>query len=145
MAKSVVVPKNLLIYFYCSYSLKMLLEQMNFCRLTDEEISEDHVFEIAGVIPLLWMEDLLKVCRSNSFDKLQAFVDNLQCEGFAAVQVFNQLHECVIHGSELDLSDGQKSKICEAIAVSESCLLDGANEYLQLLNVASVLMKTLAK
>ena len=108
-------------------------------------VSEEQVCEMAGVVPKEWMDDLIKACKSNSFEKLQAFVNNLQCEGFAVVQIFHQLHElCVHNNDDLQLNDKQKSVICESLAVAESCLLDGANEYLQMLNVASVLMKALA-
>ena len=42
------------------------------------------------------------------------------------------------------LSDRQKSKVCEALAVNEFRLLDGASEYLQLVDLCAILMKTIA-
>ncbi len=38
------------------------------------------------------------------------------------------------------LSDRSKSAVCEALAVNESRLLDGASEYLQLMDLATVIM-----
>ena len=42
------------------------------------------------------------------------------------------------------LSDRQKSAVCETLAVNEFRLLDGASEYLQLVDLCAVLMKTIA-
>ncbi len=43
------------------------------------------------------------------------------------------------------VSDMAKSAVCEALAVNESRLLDGASEYLQLMDVATVIMTQKAK
>uniref|UniRef100_A0AAX7T1B6 AAA+ ATPase domain-containing protein n=1 Tax=Astatotilapia calliptera TaxID=8154 RepID=A0AAX7T1B6_ASTCA len=63
---------------------------------------------------------------------------NMVDEGYAATQILTQLHECVI---EQDLSDKQKSTITEKMAVVCKCLSDGADEYLQLLSLCSVIMQ----
>ena len=77
-------------------------------------------------------------------EKAQAFVDELMCEGFSVAQLISQLHERFV-GEADSLKDSQKAALCEALAVSENRLLDGANEYLQVMDVATVLMKTLAQ
>jgi replication factor C subunit 2/4 len=43
------------------------------------------------------------------------------------------------------LSDRQKSVVCEKLAVNESRLLDGANEYLQILDLCATMMTQIAK
>ena len=43
-----------------------------------------------------------------------------------------------------ELDDNQKSVIAEVLAVNESRLLDGANEYLQVIDLCSVMMKQMA-
>ena len=43
------------------------------------------------------------------------------------------------------LTDSQKSAICEKLAVSEHCLLEGADEYLQIMSVATTIMKVLSQ
>ena len=96
---------------------------------SDEEITEEDVYEITGVIPTKFIEGLLDVCQLNSYERLEEFVDNIICEGFSAHQLINQLHDYVISSSSL--TDTNKAEITEKLALAESCLLDGADEYLQ--------------
>ncbi len=42
--------------------------------------------------------------------------------------------------SDDKLSDTSKAAVCEALSVNEARLLDGANEYLQLMDLATVIM-----
>uniref|UniRef100_A0A672Z3K7 Replication factor C (activator 1) 4 n=1 Tax=Sphaeramia orbicularis TaxID=375764 RepID=A0A672Z3K7_9TELE len=77
----------------------------------DKEITEHAIIEIAG---------------------------NVVDEGYAATQILSQLHEAII---EQDLSDKQKSAITEKMAVVDKCLTDGADEYLQMLSLCSVIMQ----
>ena len=68
-------------------------------------------------------------------------------EGYSVVQFIDQLHSRVVDdGGDGDgmMSDRQKSAVCEALAVNEFRLLDGASEYLQLVDLCAVLMKTIA-
>lgn len=108
---------------------------------TGQEIEAEDVLEISGKVPSKWLTGLLEVCTTNSFDKLTAYVDELMCEGFAVTQLISQLHDKVVEDESL--SDKQKSIICEELAIGESRLLSGANEYLQLLNLAVAYMQTL--
>jgi hypothetical protein len=38
------------------------------------------------------MEDLMRVCQSNSYDQLEAAVKNITAEGYSAVQILNQVN-----------------------------------------------------
>lgn len=109
----------------------------------DVEIAKDDVYEISGVIPEKYLEGLLEVCQLNSYDRVQGFVDDMICEGFSGHQLINQLHDHVVSNS--CLTDSQKSAICEKLAVSEHCLLEGADEYLQIMSVATTIMKVLSQ
>ena len=42
-----------------------------------------------------------------------------------------------------NLTDVNKSEICEKLALAESNLLDGADEYLQMMSAATFIMKVL--
>uniref|UniRef100_A0A8C9R8X4 Replication factor C (activator 1) 4 n=1 Tax=Scleropages formosus TaxID=113540 RepID=A0A8C9R8X4_SCLFO len=77
----------------------------------DKEITESDVTEIAG---------------------------NIIDEGYAAMQIIHQLHDTIIDES---LNDQQKSVITEKMAEVDKCLTDGAEEYLQLLSLCSVIMQ----
>lgn len=99
--------------------------------------------QVSGTVPNTWIEKVFKVGRSGSFDKVTDFVENIMSEGFSITQFISQLHDTVV--SENSLTDHQKSAICEKLAVSEGRLIDGANEYLQLLDITSLVMNQLSK
>uniref|UniRef100_A0A8C8GLN0 Replication factor C subunit 4 n=1 Tax=Oncorhynchus tshawytscha TaxID=74940 RepID=A0A8C8GLN0_ONCTS len=105
---------------------------------TDNEITESAVIEIAGVVPPKMIDNLLKICYKGTFEKLEIAVRNMVDEGYAATQIINQLHEAII---EEELNDKQKSAITEKMAVVDKCLVDGADEYLQMLSMCSVIMQ----
>ena len=109
---------------------------------SSEEIAEEDVYEITGVIPTKYIEGLLEVCQLNSYERLQQFVDDLVCEGFSGHQLINQLHDEVVTSNSLN--DQNKAEICAKLATAESCLLDGADEYLQVMSVATYMMKVLS-
>ncbi|XP_049444043.1 replication factor C subunit 4 [Epinephelus fuscoguttatus] len=104
----------------------------------DKEITEHAVTEIAGVIPAKMIDNLIQICFTGTFEKLEVAVRNMVDEGYAATQILSQLHESII---EQDLSDKQKSAITEKMAVVSKCLSDGANEYLQMLSLCSAIMQ----
>merc|ERR1719342_343523 len=106
------------------------------------EVGQEDVYEISGVIPERYVEGLLEVCQLNSYERLQEQVDVMMCEGFSGLQLISQLHDHMVENA--CLTDQQKSAIAERLAVAEHCLLEGADEYLQVMAVASSMMKTLA-
>ena len=66
---------------------------------------------------------------------------NIIAAGYAAQQVLLQLQgELLADPGAQELS---KAGALEVIAVADKCLVDGADEYLQLLNVASQVQKQL--
>jgi hypothetical protein len=46
-----------------------------------KEIGKEDVYEVSGVIPLRYVDDLLDVCQLNSYERLQLQVESLMCEG----------------------------------------------------------------
>ncbi|XP_063057922.1 replication factor C subunit 4 [Engraulis encrasicolus] len=108
-------------------------------RLNGEaEITESTILEIAGVVPPNVVDNLIQICHKGTFEKLQQEVKNMIDDGYAATQVLGQIHDCIIEGN---LNDKQKSVICEKMAEVDKCLADGADEYLQLLSLAAVIMQ----
>merc|ERR1719342_710661 len=105
------------------------------------EVGQEDVYEISGVIPERYVEGLLEVCQLNSYERLQEQVDIMMCEGFSGHQLISQLHDHMVENA--CLTDQQKSAIAERLAVAEHCLLEGADEYLQVMAVATSMMKTL--
>ncbi|KFP30609.1 Replication factor C subunit 4, partial [Colius striatus] len=108
-----------------------------------KEITEKTVTEIAGVIPKETTDELLSVCQSGSFEKLETMAKNLINEGYAVAQLVNQLHDAVVESE--DYSDKQKSVIVEKLAEVDKCLVDGADEYLQLVSLCALVMQQLTQ
>ncbi|KAL7866560.1 hypothetical protein AOLI_G00143740 [Acnodon oligacanthus] len=104
----------------------------------EKEITESVIIEIAGVVPPKVIENLLQTCYKGTFEKLEVAVKTMIDEGYAGTQILNQLHDIIIEES---LNDKQKSVITEKMAVADKCLADGADEYLQLLGLSSVIMQ----
>uniref|UniRef100_A0A8C6V3K3 Replication factor C subunit 4 n=1 Tax=Neogobius melanostomus TaxID=47308 RepID=A0A8C6V3K3_9GOBI len=94
------------------------------------------------VVPTKTIDNLLEICFKGTFEKLEVAVKNIVDEGYAATQVLGQLHEAII---ERDIGDKQKSAITEKMAVVDKCLTDGADEYLQMLSLCSVMMQQAAE
>ncbi|KAG9351171.1 hypothetical protein JZ751_025061 [Albula glossodonta] len=82
----------------------------------EKEITENIVTEIAGVVPSKMINSLLQTCYNSTFDKLE-------------IAIKEKLNDC------------QKSAITEKIAEVDKCLADGADEYLQMMGLCSVIMQ----
>uniref|UniRef100_A0AAQ5ZQG8 AAA+ ATPase domain-containing protein n=1 Tax=Amphiprion ocellaris TaxID=80972 RepID=A0AAQ5ZQG8_AMPOC len=104
----------------------------------DKEITDRAIVEIAGVVPVKMIDNLLQICFRGTFEKLEVAVKDIVDEGYSATQILSQLHDSII---EQDLNDKQKSAITEKMAVVSKCLSDGADEYLQMLSLCSVIMQ----
>ena len=99
--------------------------------------------QVSGRIPAMWIDDLFhKIGPSGSFEKLNRFAKDLTAEGFSLTQYILQLHEKVVFDETIP--DSKKAAICEKLAVAEGRLHDGANEYLQILDVTTLIMNQLA-
>ncbi|KAM8952593.1 replication factor C subunit 4 [Pelodytes ibericus] len=113
-------------------------------RLTaGKEITEKVVTEIAGVIPQETLDEVVAACQSGSFEKLETVVKDLVNNGHAATQLVNQLHDLMLERE--DLTDKQKAKIADKLAEVDKCLVDGADEYLQMLSLFAVVMEQMTQ
>ena len=101
-------------------------------------------FQVSGRIPQEWVDNLFqKIGPSGSFDKLNVYANDLTAEGFSLTQFISQVHDYII--ADEFMTDLKKSVMCEKIAVAEGRLHDGANEYLQILDVTTLIMNELVK
>ncbi|XP_063772420.1 replication factor C subunit 4 [Pseudophryne corroboree] len=113
-------------------------------RLTaGKEITENVITEIAGVISKETLDEVLATCQSGSFEKLETVVKNLINNGHAATQLVNQLHDVILEREAL--TDKQKAIIAEKLAEVDKCLVDGADEYLQMLSLFAVVTQQMTQ
>jgi replication factor C subunit 2/4 len=109
----------------------------------DGTISDQAVLDISGAVPVETVRALLAVCyEPNAFKKVQAEVDALLLQGYPAGQLLAQLSDEVVVSPKL--TDLAKCRVSLAIAEADKHLVDGANEFLQLLNVVGSICRASA-
>lgn len=102
-------------------------------------VTKADIVEVAGVIEDDVVNDLMKVCHSGSYEKLEKTVKDIMADGHSAGQIILQLHDQIVPSDTLN--DRQKSTICERLAVIDKRLIDGADEYLQVMDLCTVVMQ----
>lgn len=110
-------------------------------RLFGSTISSKDLISVSGVLPQEVVEAFLIACKSGDFDLANKEVNNVIAEGYPVSQMLFQLLEVVVEAD--DISDEQKARICKKLGEADKCLVDGADEYLQLLDVAGNTMRAL--
>jgi len=112
--------------------------QSTFRLKREDKITVQDIVEMAGVVPTEKIDNLINVCYSGSFEKVDTFIKNMIRSGFSATQIVLQLHDkLAVHES---MTDNQKAVVMEKVAVTDQCLCEGADEYLQLMALCTVLM-----
>ena len=116
-------------------------------RLHGASVGPHSVEEAAGTVPLAAVRPLLAALRPGgvsggaAFDTVQRCVGELMKQGYPALQVMGQLAD------ELWLDEGvtdlAKAAIAARMAVADRALADGADEHLQLLDVAATTQRAL--
>ncbi|XP_050363501.1 replication factor C subunit 4 isoform X2 [Argentina anserina] len=100
-------------------------------RLFGSSITSKDLISVSGEV----VNSFFAACRSGNFDLANKEVNNVIAEGYPVSQMFSQLFEIVV-GAD-DVSDEQKARICRKLGEADKRLVDGSDEYLQLLDVAS--------
>lgn len=100
----------------------------------------DLIHEVSGYIPRRFINRFVATCRSKSLERMQEFIAALISEGYTASQFLNQIHNWMLTDN-LRLSDTSLAKMIQAIELAEHRFCNGSDEYIQLMYVASVIMK----
>ncbi|XP_021775220.1 replication factor C subunit 2-like [Chenopodium quinoa] len=108
-------------------------------RLYGSSISSKDLISVSGVIPEEVVQYLLAACKSGNFDLADKAVNNVISEGYPVSQMISQLFDIIVEAD--DLSDEHKARIFKKLGETDKCLVDGADEYLQLLDVAGNIMR----
>lgn len=107
----------------------------------NECIKSSDILEIAGILNDKVITNILDCCASGSFEKVENCVQEIIYDGYSCVQVISQLHDHLIERA--DIIDSKKAVIYEKIARVDNDLIEGADEYLQLLDVMALIMQQL--
>ncbi|KAJ3445663.1 replication factor c subunit [Anaeramoeba flamelloides] len=101
----------------------------------DEEVTISLIMEISGFVPPQVINEFIKTCKSNSYTNLVKKVKEVIYSAYSIQKILFELMNRIFEDSSLN--NLQKSNICEKIAEKEHSLIDGADEFLQLLDLAA--------
>lgn len=108
-----------------------------------QAVTPEIVIDISGEIPAGVVLGLWETLKGNKFDAMKRCVeDDVVAMGYPLNALLSQLHDHVVKSSGVSSLD--KALICEKLAQAENCLIDGASEALQLLDVSAFIMRRLA-
>lgn len=113
----------------------MLLQNLNYLN---KHIDVNDVYEISNIVPITEISRIINTCLSQDLMAIQAMANNIILKSFPLNQLLSQLTEYVVNSN---LDDKAKSIICINISETQKKLNDGADEYLQLLNVLVYIKK----
>jgi replication factor C subunit 2/4 len=92
---------------------------------------------LTGTVPTAEVEALLTAGRSGSYEAVLAGVEAVTAKGWPAIQLVAQLTDLLL-ADEL-LPERAKARILHRLGLVESRLLNGADEFLQLLDLLSLI------
>ena len=77
-----------------------------------------------------------------NFSQMQQALEDLMCEGYPGVAILGMLSRFIL-SDECTLTDISKAQVSIKISECDKCLVDGADELLQLLDVVALLFSCL--
>jgi DNA polymerase III gamma/tau subunit len=110
--------------------------------LYGSRLSQQHIVDIAGQVPVERVQRLLDACHSADMQSVQSVVDELVQEGYSAGQVVSQL-TVMLPDPALRLPSSVKAGIASAMGVVDLRLTDGSEDSVQLMYLASQMVKAM--
>ena len=114
----------------------MLLQNMLYIyKIKKGNIVCDDVYELTNVIPMSIINNIWSICIDKNIINISDMInvaDDLKKYGYPANTILDQFKNKIIN---CDLPDTKKSLIVIQISVTERRLIEGAHEYIQLLNL----------
>lgn len=109
----------------------MLLQNLKYLN---KNIDLHDVCYLANIMPFSDIEKIINMClKKISIEMIAKYAKQIILSGYPIDNIIRQINQIIIRN--LILTDIQKIEICCLIADKERLLIDGANEYLQLLDL----------
>jgi len=108
------------------------------------KITTTDVEEMSGEIPQIIADKFIEQIGATgaTFTTMHGALDDLMSEGYPGISILMALHRHLL-SPLCTLSDASKAQISLKIAECDKCLVDGADEKLQLLDVCALVFKCL--
>ena len=119
-----------------------ILQSAQKLRGMQQQLTPADVMEVAGVIPPHRIAALLLAAKGSTFRHLQAAAQEMIYSAYPVDQILMQMLPCVM--DDATIADVAKAKICVRLAENEHKLIEGADEYLQLMDALSFIAQTIA-
>lgn len=114
----------------------MTLQNLKYVYNHKKKVTVDDVYDITSYVPMYKIKPLWDNLTNKKI-KLDTIMDDInkyRSNGFPVTSIMEQLQELVVYDK---IDDKKKSLICIQLGNTEKRLLDGADEYIQLVNVCS--------
>lgn len=122
----------------CEGDMRRAVTTLQSAHALNDVVDEDALAEMAGLPPASVIDELWKAFSAKSFSVMQTAVENVCADGYSAQVILQALSQRIIPSTELD--ELSKANLSIRIAEAEKNLVDGADEYLQLMTVCSLAM-----
>lgn len=110
-------------------------------RLNGSPVIPQTIMDVAGTIPKDVAESLVENCKMAPFQKVQECVENILADGFPAQEILLKIQGLVL--TDTSIGENARAKILIKLAEADKELVDGSDEYLQILSLASYIQQTL--
>lgn len=109
------------------HNLKYIYKFKNILTIQD-------VYETANLIPKIYIDTIYNLCLTHKpFNEIISETEKLKREGYPINNFIEQFKNKIIYNT--DISDIKKSLILIQLGITERRLIEGADEYIQLLNI----------
>ena len=106
-------------------------------------LTSAHILDVCCLTPPSFIARFHAALKSNSFDAIQSAVQDMVSEGFDSQSVLHAWLPTVL--ADDSISDDRRALICMHVAEIEARLVDGSDEYLQMLDLAATARKHIHK
>lgn len=106
-------------------------------------LDEEAIAELAGLPPPKVVDNLFEVLRNSKgvFGTVQDAVQDICLEGYSAQTLLGSFLQRLVQLPDDQIDELGRSKLAIRIAEAEHCMMDGADEYLQLMSVCGLAMQ----
>lgn len=122
----------------CRGDLRKAINLLQKCyNYTDNNISDELLDEMSGIIPKVKFEQLTNFIIKKQINDVEQTINHLCSEGYSLVNQITLFHNYIIN---LNLTNEQKSKILYKLSEIDQSLIKGCDEYIQLMKIAYYIM-----
>lgn len=114
----------------------LILQNLQYIQKYKSNITENDVYNMTGNVNPEYVKSIWDLClnKKTNINIIIETVNKIKLDAVSINSILENLQLIIVNS---DLDDIIKSKLCIFIASTEKCLMDGANEHIQLLNIFS--------